>query len=259
MQKPLILVTNDDGIDAPGISTLVEILSPHADLIVVAPQNEQSAAGLSITIRQPLKIHKRNMFGLESYAVSGTPADCVKMALSVIMKRKPNLIVSGINKGSNAGRNVLYSGTVSAVIEGCLREVPGVAFSCYDLFDPDYKLAQSHIPSVVRYVLDNPLPEGTLLNVNFPSKKHGPYKGIKMVRQGKQYWLEDPSQRAHPTDGEYWWLGAKMSAYEDHLESDTHLLEQGWVTAVPVYVAELTHHDTLTQRKSHFEDYFLKP
>lgn len=259
MQKPLILVTNDDGIEAPGIFSLVEALSPHAELVVVAPQNEQSAVGLSITIRQPLKIHKRIMFGVESYAVSGTPADCVKMALSVILKRKPNLIVSGINKGSNAGRNILYSGTVSAVIEGSLREVPGVAFSCYDYVDPDYSLAQSQIPSVVSYVLDHPLPDGTLLNVNFPSKKHGPYKGIKMARQGKQYWMEDPSHRSHPTEGEsYWWLGAKMSAYVEHTESDTQLLDQGWVTAVPVFVAELTHHETLNERKSHFEDYFLK-
>lgn len=259
MQKPLILVTNDDGIHAPGIKALIETLSPHADLVVVAPHNEQSAVGLSITIRQPIKVHKReDLFGVEAYAVTGTPADCVKMALSVILKRKPNLIVSGINRGSNAGRNILYSGTVSAVIEGSLREIPGIAFSCYDYVDPDYTPTLKHIPSVVRYVLNHPLPEGTLLNVNFPPKKLGAYKGIKMVRQGKQYWMEDPSHRSHPTEGEsYWWLGAKMSAYLEHQESDTQLLDQGWVTAVPVFVAELTHHETLNERKSHFEEFFL--
>lgn len=255
MQKPLILVTNDDGINAPGIRILAETLSHLGDVVIVAPHTEQSATGLGITIRQPLKIHKFTGHSFESYSVTGTPADSVKMALSVILKRTPSLIVSGINRGSNHGRNILYSGTVSAVIEGSLREIPGAAFSCWDLENTQYERATKHIPSIVKYLLEHPLTPGTFLNVNFPSSKHPEIKGVKLTRQGKQYWLENPSNRSHPTENEtYWWLGSKLAAYEDLDDSDVYWLNQGYATAVPVFVAELTHQDSMG-RKAHFESF----
>ena len=256
MQKPLILVTNDDGIEAEGIKFLTESLGNSADIVIVAPSHEQSATSLSITLRTPLQYKKRAFGNFEAYSVNGTPADSVKMALSVILKRKPSLIVSGINCGSNSGRNVLYSGTVSAVIEGALRGIPGIAFSCWDMQKPNYSLAAEHIPSIVKYVFEHPLDNGILLNVNFPSHKAPPFKGIKMTRQGWQYWLENPQERSHPHGESYYWLGSRLSEIEDHDESDTYWLNKGFATAVPVNVGELTHHETL-KRKSHFESFFL--
>lgn len=257
--KPYILITNDDGIHAPGLKALWESLSKVADTVVVAPATEQSATGLSITVRSPLRVEKQNWQGSTAWSVMGTPADSVKMALSVLLERKPDLIVSGINRGSNAGRNVLYSGTVSAVIEGAMRDIPGVAFSCYDYLEPDYLLASKHVPSIVNYVLDHPLPTGTLLNVNFPEKNLAPYKGFKMGRQGKGYWKERPDVRTHPGEGhEYWWLGLEHANYEEHEESDIALLKQGFITSVPVFIADLTHSSLFDERKKGFENYFPK-
>lgn len=250
--KPYILITNDDGIHAPGLKALWEVLREVGETVIVAPALEQSAAGLSITIRSPLLVKEHEM-GM--WSVRGTPADSVKMALSVLLKRKPDLIVSGINKGSNAGRNILYSGTVSAVIEGAMRDVPGIAFSCYDFEEPDYQLASRYVPSIVRYALEHPLPRGTILNVNFPEKKHAPYKGHKMGRQGKGYWRENPT--AHHEASE-WWLGLEHAEYEEHEESDIALLKQGYIASVPVSVADLTHHSLFDERKEGFETYFTK-
>lgn len=257
--KPYILITNDDGIHAPGIKVLYDSLKEWADVVVVAPSEEQSAKGLSITIRDPLRVQKLLWDDKPAYAVRGTPADSVKMALSVLLERKPDLIVSGINCGSNAGRNILYSGTVSAVIEGALRDIPGIAFSCYDYPDPDYSLAAPYIQNIVNYALKHPLPLGTILNVNFPEKIYAPYKGHKMSRQGKGYWIEKPDSRAHPSQGEpYWWLGLQHAVYEEHEESDITLLKQGWITSVPVKVGDLTHDHLFDERKGSFESYFLE-
>lgn len=256
--RPFILITNDDGITAPGIRHLFNALKKDADLIVVAPSHERSACGMSTTLRDPLKIEKV-VWGEdgEAFSISGTPADCVKLALSVISQRKPDIIVSGVNRGSNAGRNVLYSGTISAVIEGVLRDVPGIAFSCYDFQDPIYAMTEKYIPQLVNYVLSHKLPEGTLLNVNFPSKTFEKFLGIKMVRQGKEYWIENPDHRSHPGEGHsYWWLGSKIAEYEEHEESDIMWLKKGYITAVPVYVGELTHNVVLEERKHLFEKFF---
>ena len=152
--KPYILITNDDGIQAPGLRALWEALLDVADTVVVAPADDQSATGMSITLRTPISVEKHFWEKEVVWSVRGTPADTVKMALSVLLERKPDMIVSGINNGSNAGRNILYSGTVSAVIEGTMRDIPGIAFSCHDHKEPDYALATQHIPSMVRYMLD---------------------------------------------------------------------------------------------------------
>ena len=177
-------------------------------------------------------------------------------AVDAFRSAKPDLVLSGVNRGNNAGENVLYSGTVSAVIEGALREIPGIAFSCWDMQTPKYAEAALHIPSIVKYVFEHPLGRGILLNVNFPSHQASPFKGIKMTRQGKQYWLENPQERAHPHGETYYWLGSRLSDGEDFEESDTYWLNQGYATAVPVNVGELTCHETL-KRKAHFEDFFL--
>ncbi len=259
VKRPSILITNDDGIHAPGIKHLWQAISSFADVTVVAPATEQSAVSLSITIRNPLHIEKVTWpANVDVWSVSGTPADCVKLGLNVVLESPPDLILSGINRGTNAGRNVLYSGTVGGVIEGIMHNIPGIAFSCYDFHDPAYATAEKYIPLIVRHILQHPLPNGTFLNVNFPPKHLNEIKGIKLTRQGKEYWVENPDKREHPNQGNsYYWLGAKLAKFEEEADSDIPLLQQGYLTAVPVHVGELTDHHHLTAHRDHFEQLSL--
>lgn len=255
-----ILVTNDDGIHASGIKELWNTLKPHADLTVVAPSREQSSVGLSITLRSPLSIEKIQWNCEEEniWSVSGTPADCVKIGLKVILDKRPDLIVSGINRGSNLGRNVLYSGTVGAAIEGIMQGIPAIAFSCQDYHtEPDYQSAGNYIPTIVQYVIDHPLPKGTLLNVNFPQKNLGKFKGFKMVHQGSELWIENPDKRTHPVEGHhYYWLGSQLEIGEIVEDSDDQWIKQGYITAVPVHVSNLTDRTHLEKDKLYFEKLF---
>jgi 5'-nucleotidase len=257
--KPHILITNDDGLFAPGIRHLAKALAPHAHLTIVAPSFEQSGMGLAISIRSELVLETHELPFGSAWSVTGTPADCVKMALSVILPSLPDLIVSGINRGSNHGRTALYSGTVGAVIEGALRGVNGIAFSSYDYEETEYELFEPYIPQIVSYVLENPLPSGTLLNVNFPSiLEHPEIKTeqrpleIRLTRQGKQYWAELPQEQSHRS----YILGAKLLSFQEHEESDAFLLNQGYITATPVHVGELTDQNYFASQKSTFDALF---
>jgi 5'-nucleotidase len=261
MHKRLhILVTNDDGIHANGIKTLWDSLKSFADLTVVAPAGPQSLAGLSLTSRSPLKIEKVN-WSTDSdkiWSVSGTPADCVKMGLSLLLDKRPDLIVSGINRGDNMGRTLLYSGTVGAAIEGIMQGIPAIAFSCqdYDL-EPDYIKAGIYIPTIVQHTLDHPLPEGTLLNVNFPGREHDKFKGFKMTSQSHDLWAESPSEHFHPTEKHpYYWLGCKMRKGIEIEDCDGKWLSEGYITAVPIHVGNLTDHGHLKNSRHHFEKLF---
>jgi 5'-nucleotidase len=256
--RPRILITNDDGINAPGLYHLWRALGDSFELIICAPSHEQSATGLSITIRTPLRVEKVNWPDTaQAWSVTGTPADCIKLAIHKILGACPDLIVSGINRGSNAGRNVLYSGTVAGVIEGAMRNVPGVAFSCMDYHNPDYGQAEKFIPAIVAHLLESPMPPGTILNVNFPTMKEGEPKGLRLTRQGLEYWVEDPAERKHPAEGHlYYWLGSKLAQFDEHEDSDIAWLREGYVTAVPLQVHDLTNHTLLEQRKSHFAKLF---
>jgi 5'-nucleotidase len=253
-KKPKILITNDDGIYAPGIQHLWNSLKDIADITIVAPASEQSAVGVSITLRNPLRINQVEWPEKgEAWSITGTPADCVKMGLKIILKEKPDLIVSGINRGSNAGRNIMYSGTVGGTIEGIIQGIPGIAFSCVDYFDTNYKKTEQYIPKLVNYILNHPLPNGTLLNVNFPERNQE-IKGVKLTRQGKELWAEDPHERNHPAEGStYYWLGAKLRQFDEHEDSDIVWLARGYVAAVPVHVGELTDLAHFNQSKNHFE------
>lgn len=259
MQKSLnILMTNDDGIGASGIRHLWSALKHKAHLTIVAPSAEQSAVGLSITLRHPLHINACTWFDhTPAWSINGTPSDCVKLGLGVIMEAKPDLVVSGINRGNNSGRNMLYSGTVAAAIEAVIHDIPGIAFSCYDYHETDYALVESYIPKIIDYILQHPMPKGTLLNVNFPSKSHKKIHGIKFTRQGQGYWMENPDKRSHPTEyHSYYWLGAKLYECEEEADSDVYWLQRGYATAVPIHVGELTHHLYLASQKSHFDAWF---
>lgn len=257
--RPHILITNDDGIHAPGIRHLWNALKNYADITVVAPATEQSAVGLSITLRQPIRIEKTNGFEqTPAWSITGTPADCVKMAFSVLLEAPPDFVVSGINRGSNAGRNVLYSGTVGAAIEGVMHEVPSLAFSCCEYPNPEYVLAEKYIATILQHVVEHPLPKGTLLNVNFPEQMAGGIQGFKMTRQGKEFWAENPDVRYHPAENHaYYWLGAKINKFDEEEDSDINWLSQGYITAVPVHIGELTDHHQRHARKDHFEKLFF--
>ncbi len=257
--KPNVLITNDDGIHAPGIKHLWKALRNIANVTVIAPAQDQSATGLSITLREPLMLRKQCWEDHEqTYSITGTPADCVKMGISIILDRKPDIVVSGINRGTNAGRNLLYSGTVAGCIEAALNGLPAIAFSCHDYHEADYFAAETHIPKIFHHVLEHPLPKGTLLNVNFPSKELKMIKGFKMTRQGKEYWREDPSERCHPVDnGTYYWLGAKLEQFEEHEDSDIYWLQKGYVTAAPIHIDELTDHEQVSLRRKDFEKLFF--
>lgn len=238
-KRPKILITNDDGILAPGLRSLANALIPIGDLYIVAPSGEQSGKGLSITLHSPLSIKQIPWEGTaHAWHVTGTPADCIRLALSVLLDFTPDLIVSGINIGSNAGRTVHYSGTVGAAIEGCLRSIPSIAFSCTEIINPDYQKAEPLVASIVNHYLEHPLPSGTLLNVNFPDTPH--CKGVRLAKQGKSFWKEDPEERKHPEGHSYYWLGGKWHDIEEDEMSDVFLLQQGYATAVPIHVGEMT-------------------
>jgi 5'-nucleotidase len=257
-ELPLILVCNDDGVYAPGVKHLWQAIQHMAEIVVVAPSVEQSSTSLSITVRHPLRLEKVEwpLHSADVWSVSGTPADCVKLALNVVLPRAPDLILSGINRGSNAGRNVLYSGTVAAVIEGIMHDIPGIAFSVSDYSDPNYAEIEYLIPVILEYVLKHPLPIGTFLNVNFPLRKHGSIKGIQLTNQGKEYWAENPEQRQHPIEGNsYYWLGAKTALFEEEEDSDISWLSKGYATIVPIQAVNLTHHDHLRKEKQSFENF----
>ncbi len=258
--KPTILLTNDDGIYAAGIKHLWHALKDVAHVTVVAPLVEQSAVGMATTLRQPLRIEKVRWEGDPEriWSVNGTPADCVKLALNSILVKKPDLVLSGINRGSNAGRTALYSGTVAAAIESIMQEIPAIAFSCHDYhIEPDYQGAEKFARHIVQYILANPLPEGTLLNVNFPEKKLGPAKGFKMTHQGKEWWGEDLTERTHPSEGHtYFWLGSKLRDVANEDEGDGTWLRKGYITAVPICVGDLTNYNHLKTAQNSFENSF---
>ncbi|HSX26799.1 MAG TPA: 5'/3'-nucleotidase SurE [Chlamydiales bacterium] len=260
-KRPFLLMTNDDGIHAPGIKHLWQAVHEYADVVIVAPLNERSGSGLSITWTKPLHIQPVSWeLNTPAWALNnGTPADCIKMALSVLMDRKPDLIISGINRGSNSGRTVLYSGTVGGVIEGALKNIPGIAFSFSDLEAPPLSATKKYIFPLIRHFLDHPLPQGTFLNVNFPYNAEKEIKGFRMAKQGKGYWVEAPDRRTHPQGLPYYWLGGIWKSFDEDPESDVALLDQGYVVGVPIQISELTCEATFQKHKILTEKVFKTP
>jgi 5'-nucleotidase len=258
-KKPFILISNDDGIDAPGIKFLWQALYKKYDVAIAAPHIEKSGSSMATTMLKPLHIYKVNWENnTPAWKITGTPTDTIKLALSVLLKRKPDLIVSGINKGSNAGGNVLFSGTVACAIESSFRNILAIAFSCYDLNNPAYDVAVKYVSHFVDYFLKNRPEDGTLINVTFP-KKDLKIKGIKLASQGYGRWNETPSERLHPEGHYYYWLGGKLEEIDEkRKDADTHLLEKGYITAVPIRVMELTDQDYLKNKKEDFENFFKK-
>ena len=244
-KKPLILVTNDDGIAAPGIRTLVSIMNEIGDVVVVAPDNPQSGMGHAITVNTTLRCNPINVDEgpqLE-YSCSGTPADCVKMAANEILNRKPDLCVSGINHGSNASLNVIYSGTMSAAVEAGIEGIPAIGFSLLDYnWDANFEASKEYVRKITLNVLKNKLPEGIVLNVNIPDLKKDEIKGIRVCRQASGNWIEDFDKRVSPQGEDYYWLTGKFVNLDQGEDTDLWALENGYVSVVPVQFDLTAHH-----------------
>jgi 5'-nucleotidase len=243
-EKPTILVTNDDGITAPGIRNLVEAMRPFGNVIVVAPDSPQSAMGHAITINRPLRLDKVQVFeGIDSWQCSGTPVDCVKLAVNQILHRKPDLCVSGVNHGSNSSINVIYSGTMSAAMEGAIEGIPSIGFSLLDYsLQADFGPARKIIGKIVKNVLKIGLPENTLLNVNIPKLPISKIKGIKICRQANAKWKEEFDHRKDPNGRDYFWLTGKFINNDTGDDTDEWALAKGYVSVVPVQFDFTAHH-----------------
>ncbi len=246
--KPLILVTNDDGITSLGIRTLVEIMQTVGEVVVVAPNSPQSGMGHAITIGEPLRLYSTEIFeNVDEYECSGTPADCVKLAKHYVLKdRTPDLVVSGINHGSNSSISVLYSGTMSAAIEAAIEGIPAIGFSVGD-YRPNasFDHVKEHVLSIVQAALKNGIPKGIALNVNFPAQSEEPIKGIKICRQANAKWQEKFDYRKDPYGRGYFWMAGDFVNYDVNKEdTDEWALSQNYASVVPCQ-HDLTAYTTL--------------
>lgn len=249
---PLILVTNDDGIAAPGIKALIEAMKELGDVMVVAPDKPQSGMGHAITINSTLRIQPQNLYNVKAeYSSSGTPVDCIKIAVDKILDKKPDLCVSGINHGSNMSINVIYSGTMSAALEGAIEGMPSIGFSLCDYsIDADFTAAKEIAKKIAAKVLENGLPQDVCLNVNIPPLKQEEIKGIKICRQARANWVEELDERRDPSGKQYFWLTGKFENYEaGKNDTDVWALENGYVSVVPVQF-DLTAHQAIQHLKN---------
>ena len=249
--RPLILVTNDDGTFSPGIAALVRAASSWGEVVVIAPDSPQSGMGHAITITEPILINPIDSFpGIQAYACSGTPVDCVKLAKNVILKdRQIDLCVSGINHGSNASINIIYSGTMSAAMEASIEGIPSVGFSLLDYsFEADMSGAQHYARELIGWMLNQKQPGNTLLNVNIPALPLNELKGLRVCRQGEGTWIEDFQEGADPRGRKYYWLTGRFEGESENPETDLWALDNGYISVVP------SRHDlTFYEQLDHFK------
>ncbi|MDN3666047.1 5'/3'-nucleotidase SurE [Algibacter miyuki] len=247
--KPLILVTNDDGITAPGIRTLIEVMTTIGDVFVVAPDSPQSGMGHAITLDAMLYAQNVNINSgpQQEFSCSGTPADCVKIAIRELLPRTPDLCVSGINHGSNSAINVIYSGTMSAAIEAGIEGIPAIGFSLLDYsWDANFEASKKHIKTIAKNVLKSGLPKGIVLNVNIPNVKSETIKGIRICRQAKSNWVESFDKRKNPQGKDYYWLSGKFVNLDGGEDTDEWALENNYISVVPVQF-DLTAHQFIAE------------
>jgi len=237
MPKPLILVSNDDGITSRGIRTLVDIMKELGDVLVVAPDGPQSGMGHAITVGDTLRLEQSRIFdGVEAYECSGTPADCVKMARHFVLKdqRQPDIVVSGINHGSNTSISVLYSGTMSAAIEGAIEGTPAIGFSLCDYsHGADFSHTAPYVKKIAEQVLRKGLPKGVALNVNIPPKRNEPVKGIRVCRQANAKWVEEFVKRYDPNGRQYFWMTGNFVNFDKGEDNDEWAIANNYVSVVP--------------------------
>jgi 5'-nucleotidase len=249
MSKPLILVSNDDGITSKGIRVLVSVMKKLGDVVVVAPDSPQSGMGHAITIGETLRLYEEDIFeDVLAYKSSGTPADCVKLAKHYVLKdRTPDLVVSGINHGSNTSISVLYSGTMSAAIEGALEGYPSIGFSLCDYSSKaEFSHIEEWVEKIARQVLENGIPRGIALNVNFPPKRNESIKGLKICRQADAKWQEEFAERYDPTGRKYFWMAGNFVNFDKGEDNDEWAIANNYVSIVPCQY-DLTAYHAITQ------------
>jgi len=235
---PVILITNDDGITAPGIRNLVEAVKDMGRIVVVAPDKPQSGMGHAITIGHPLRMTKMETFGdIESWQTNGTPVDCVKLAVDKILHRKPDICLSGINHGANHSINVIYSGTMSAAMEAAIESIPSVGFSLLDhSMEADFSIASEVVKTIVQKVMSRKQDKHLLLNVNIPSIDKELLKGIRICRQAYAKYEEDFDERHDPHGRKYYWLTGQFQNFDKGRDTDVWALEHNYVSVVPVSI-----------------------
>ncbi|MCO6500438.1 MAG: 5'/3'-nucleotidase SurE [Vicingus serpentipes] len=251
--SPLILVVNDDGITSPGIKSLIKVAKEFGEVIVVAPDKPQSGMGHAITLDAILSINEMEIEGVKAYACSGTPVDCVKIAVNKILKRKPDLILSGINHGSNSSINVIYSGTMSAALEGSLEKIPSVGFSLLShSIDANFSAAQHYARLIIKQLITKPSPEGICLNVNIPNVPQELISGMKVCRQAIANWEEEYDERTDPMGRTYYWLTGKFVIDDEGEDTDEWALKNNYISIVPVQ-SDITNHKIINDIK-HLEN-----
>jgi len=250
MKKPLILVTNDDGISAPGLKALVEVASEIGELVIVAPDSPQSGQGHAITLKDPLRVHSAPTYNdrFEAYECSGTPVDCVKFARDLLLKdRTIDLCISGINHGSNASINIIYSGTMSAAMEASISGIDSIGFSLLDYsWDADFEQAKPFIRNIILQTLENKLRGTNLLNVNIPNLKRSDIKGVRICRQANGAWSEAYVEATDPRGGKYYWLTGEFNEHDSDESTDLWALKNGFISVVPSK-HDLTAYEALEQ------------
>ena len=254
MNKPRILITNDDGIYSEGIYALWQAMNELGHTVVVAPNNEQSAKSHAITINNPIRVQEiKRKNGFKGYAVSGTPADCVKIAIKSLMNNKPDILISGINQGANLGTNLIYSGTVSAAAEGAMLGISSIAVSLASFKANDYKSARKVAIDIVKHAMKNNLPKGTLLNVNVPYCDENMINGFRITRQGNQNFLDEFEERSDPRQESYYWIKGKVVDEDISMDFDGKALSENYVSITPVHY-RLTNESYLEELKQQFLD-----
>lgn len=236
-KDPLILITNDDGITAPGIRNLLKVVKRITNkAVVVAPDSPQSGMGHAITMNATLRLNKQELEGVEAYSCSGTPVDCVKIAVTKVLESKPDLIVSGINHGSNSSINVIYSGTMSAAMEGAIEGFPSIGFSlCNTSIDANFEPILNYVEKIIRFALEDRVSKYNCWNVNFPAVEKEFINGIRVCRQARAQWEEEFEERKDPSGKPYYWLTGKFVNHEKEKEdTDEWALANNYVSVVPV-------------------------
>ena len=252
MSKPLILISNDDGINASGLRLLVELMKQLGEVVVIAPDSPQSGMGHAITIGNTLRLSESHLFdGVVAYQCTGTPADCIKMGKGFVLKdRTIDLVVSGINHGSNTSISVIYSGTMSAAIEGAIEDIPSIGFSVCDYsIEADFSHVKEHVLKIASQVLEKGLPKGVALNVNFPPISDEPLKGIKICRQTRAKWQEEFDRRIDPTGRQYFWLTGSFVNQDKGEDIDEWAIKHNYTSVVPVSFDLTAHHTIATLNK----------
>lgn len=236
-EERVILITNDDGVTAPGLTALVEAVKDLGKIVVIAPDKAQSGMGHAITIGYPLRMVRVNYFGdnIEAYSCSGTPVDCVKLAVDKILHRKPDICLSGVNHGANHSINVIYSGTMSAALEAAIESIPSVGFSLLDYsLEADFSGPKKYARLIVDQILENPIDKHLCLNVNFPAVSADELKGVKVCHQAYAKYEEDFDERADPTGKKYYWLTGEFVNFDKSEDTDVWALNHNYVSIVPV-------------------------